>query len=274
MVSITYGHGKLYDFETVTGWTERATTADGSFATDGDVVTLTKTGAGEYYIDNDDDIGKSSTIYTKIMWRYKTSDTSIKAKIVLEFTGAEGTQEVLADESSTTWKVGSATITTAKTIDHIRLHADHAEGTVEYDFVLIYKNSFTFPTNQPENMTFTPASRYAHLKPPSRIGDITQYMGSDNATVDMICNLDVGVWKRTANPTDYIKGETFIDIHHNAKTEAWQWLDTETEQFKVTLEPPRFRRDGRGHTVDLTFKEYRLGSADSEEWYDRYGLNL
>jgi hypothetical protein len=271
MVTITYGHGKLYDFESVTGWTERGTTGDGSFATDGDKVTLTKTGAGDYYIDNDTDIDISTSLYPIILWRYKTSDTNIKAKIVAEFSDAS-TQTILAEVSSTTETMGYTTLTEAKTLDHIRLHADDATGTVKYDFVLVCKNLWTFPTQQPESMTFNPCPpNYADLIVPSRSGDITQGFATHLAEVDMTCNLDVGDWKRA---TDYINGEVFIDIAHNSKTEPWQWLDTETEQFKVTLRELTFNRIGGAHKVNLKWKEYRLGSAADESYVERYGLNL
>ena len=277
MVSLTYGHGKLYDFESVTGWTEHEDGNTASFATDGDVTTITVTvsaGNKTYYMDNDDNLGLSTSTYTKILGRYKTSDTNIKAEVVLEFSDA-ATQTVLAETSSTTWQTFSATITTAKTLDHIRLHADQATGTVEYDFVLVYQADFTFPSNQPEEMTFNPCPpRIAFLDVPGRSGDITQGLATHSSTVDMICDLDIGTWTRASNPADYIKGEVFIDIAHNLKDEPWQWFDSEYEQFKATLTDCRFVRRGDRHLLYVTFTEYRLGSAAAEEWYDRFGLKL
>lgn len=219
---------------------------------------------------NDNNLAISTTNYTKIMWRYKCSNDSIKAKIVVGDDAAYS-QEVLADSNSTEWTAGSATLTAAKTLDHVNLYADHAVGTVYYDFILFYTDDWDFPANQPESMTFTPGVEYARIKAPSRIGAITQHMGSDSATVEMVCNLDVGDWTREG---DYINGEVFHDISHNSKDEPWQWLDTEYEQFKVTMDPPRFVRRGDSHMVYLTFREYRHATASEENSVERYGLNL
>jgi len=59
------------------------------------------------------DIDILSTTYPKALFRYKTSSTSIKAKIVLVF--SSGTQTILDETSSTSWTTGTANITTAKT---------------------------------------------------------------------------------------------------------------------------------------------------------------
>jgi len=279
MVTLTYGHGKLYDFESVTGWTETELGSVGSFATDGDVVTITIAsigGTNTYYIANDDEhhIDVHSDIYTKILGRYKTSSSSIKAEVQLVFDDAS-TQTVLAETSSTTWKTFTTTITATKTIDHIRLHADQATGTVEYDFILIHQATFTFPTNQPETMTFEPCPpRLAFLDVPGRSGDIDQGLATHSGMYTLYCNLDVGTWKRAANPVDTINGEVFIQIAHQSKTDPWQWFDNEYEQLKVKLVSCQFTRRGNEHYVMVTLKEYRLGSAYAETWYDRYGLKL
>jgi len=161
--------------------------------------------------------------------------------------------------------------------------ADNANGTsqVYYDFLLIHKGTFTFP-NVAYGLDFTPPPRYATIPIPSRVGDITQGLGSESATVTASCDLNIdnatNDWKRpqgTLSPkTDYVNGEVFMEIAHRTYTEPWQWLDTGTEQFKVTLENPVFRRMGKGHVLDLLFREYRLGCASNEYYYERFGLNL
>jgi hypothetical protein len=273
MVSVTYGHGKLYEFEEVSDWSEYLGVGGGSFESDGSVVTMTKTDSNLYYISNDTDIDLSSTIYPKIIGRYKTSSTSIKTGVLIEFDDATWQWILGSDSSSTTWKTFTDTIVTGKTIDHIRLYANNAAGTVDYEFTLIHKGTFTFPEGQPVTMNFNPSSRYATLPVPGRIGDITQYMGSGLASWNMTCDLNIGSWKRTI-PADTIDGEVFINIHHNAKTEPWQWLDTETEQCKVTLDEPIFRRQAGRSYLDLHFKEYRENTASAETHDTRYGINL
>ncbi len=213
------------------------------------------------------------TIYTTLIYRYKTSNTNIKAKIEAEF--LSGTQTILPESSSTTWVTGSATLDTDKNnLDYIRLYANQATGQVYYDFILICKGFFTFP-NYGHGLEFTPPPRYARLAVPSRTGDVTQNLGSPDATVTIGCNLDIGNWKRTG---DYIDGQVFLDIAHNSSSEPWQWLDTGTEQFKATLDQLTFRRQADGNSVqrilDLTFKEYRRSSASHETYVERFGLNL
>jgi len=267
--TITYGHGKLFDFDTVTGWTEQGIIAAGSFAVDnGDAVKITKTAANYYYIDNDDNLSLSTTIYTKIYYRYKIGGGSIRAGIILEFSDAS-TQTILADATSTTWVTGSATITTAKTLDHIRLEATNDVGDVYYDFVLICKGAFTFPNA--ETIDVIPSSDLVRMAYPSRIGRAPQTMGADDTKILMTCDLDVGTWTRTG---DTIEGQVFIDINHNgSKSEAWQWLTTgQGHAFKARLETPHFVYHGDKQLINLTFYEYRLGSADEETYKERFTI--
>ena len=233
---------------------------------------ITSSGGNKvYYLWHSVDI--SPSVYPKFVYRYKTSNTNIKAKIEAVFTG--GNQDILSESSSTTWVTGSATLDTDKGgLQWIRLYANQATGQVYYDFVLVCKGIFTFP-NCGYGLEFTPPARYAMLEIPTRVGDITQNLGSPSATVTIGCDLDVGDWKRSG---DYIDGEVFLDIAHNSYTEPWQWLDTGTEQFKATLDTPVFRREADGNSarriLELTFREYRRSSASNESYVERFGLNL
>jgi len=186
-----------------------------------------------------------------------------------------GSQTILSESSSTTWVTGSATLDTSKgNLLWLWLYANQATGQVYYDFVLVCKGIFTFP-NCGYGLEFTPPARYAMLEIPTRVGDITQNLGSPSATVTIGCDLDVGDWKRSG---DHVDGEVFLDIAHNSSSEPWQWLDTGTEQFKATLDTPVFRRESNGNSVrrilDLTFREYRRSSASHETYVERFGLNL
>jgi hypothetical protein len=169
-------------------------------------------------------LGLSSTTCTKIRWRYKTTDTNIKAKIVIEFTDA-ATQEVLADSSSTTWVTGSATVTTGKTIKYVRLHADHATNQgVYYDFIQIYVDNFSFPNVV--DIPFEPSSRNVNLGIVSGLVLGTQNLGADPSSIELVCDLDMETTTYDWTPTGYTDNdELFLDILHNQSVDApWQWL--------------------------------------------------
>jgi len=281
MVTITYGHGWLSDCNTTTGWVE---TEDGNVGSvsvlydDWFIIHITSSSGNKiYYISYPDEGGASnlslnSTLYTVIYYRY-LANGSAKAKIVLVFSDAT-TQTVLAETTSTAWKTGFAYITSGKTIDHIRFYANQAAGDVYYDFALICMSIFSFP-NVGHGLDVRLPPRYAIIPISSRIGDVTQNLGSESATVNVSCDLNRGSWKRSG---DYIDGEVFYDIAHNSYQEPFQWLDTGSEQFKVTLETPVVHRisDGRKtqRILDLQFREYSRSSRNHETHVERFGLNL
>jgi hypothetical protein len=279
--SITYGHGKLYDFDSVAAWSEQAddhTPApdpDGTFAVlNGDWLDLSNTSGGEYRVCNTVALGINPLEYTKILVRYFTT-ADIKAKIILEDSGTDHFQTLLADTTELTMGLASATIgpfTDADNLAYIWLYADHAIGHVYCDFALICQGIFPFP-NDGFSLDFTPSPRYADIGIPSRDGDISQQLGSGNSEVDISCDLNIGNWKRSA---DYINGQVFTDIVQAASHigEPWQWLDTGEAQFKVTLRPPIFHYTGAERRLTLNFREYRLSTAHGETDVQRWGLNL
>lgn len=237
-------------------------------------------GATNEYVYYEKDISNlSSDIYTRWLLRCKTSVSANGANIIasLVFTAGDP-QTIVTDTYSTEWTVLSGTVTSGKTIDKIRVFAndDGTDGTfsVEFDFVLLHKGTFTFP-NVGGGLEVSFPPRYAVIPVFGRVGDITQGGGSELATVRASCDLDIGNWKRTG---DVVDGEVVYDISHNTSTEPWQWLDTGYEQFKATLETPRIRRESDGnrtsHILDLTFREYRLSDASNESYVERFGLNL
>jgi hypothetical protein len=95
----------------------------------------------------------------------------------------------------------------------------------------------------------------------------------------LVSGVVVDDWKRPqgvadASKTDAVRAQVFYQIAHKSSSEPWQWLDTETEQMKVTMEDPIFRR-GEGHDVlDLVFREKRVSDAGNENYAERFGLNL
>ena len=294
--SLTYGRGYGTDCESKTSWN----LTNSSIDTPTHVVQVndyfelqgTCDDAGdEYFYVEYDMTNISSDVYTKYLVRWKTSASSngLGAQVVLIFTvGDQYIVGSVAPEFSTDWTVSSGTITSGKTIDKIRLYANDEPNTVtagtyqvNYDFCLLHKDTFTFP-NVAFGLDFTPPPRYATIPISSRVGDITQNLGSESATVRASCDLDIdndtNDWKRpqgTLTPKDdYVNGEVFMEIAHRSYTEPWQWLDTGKEQFKVTLENPVFRRMGKGHILDLLFREKRVSDASNELYYERFGLNL
>jgi len=215
-------------------------------------------------------LGLSSTIYTKIRWRYKTSGTN-KAKIVLVFNDAS-TQEVLADSSSSTWAVGSATITSGKTIDHIRLHADHGAGAddVCYDWVGIFAADFTYPNAT--DIRFNPSSRNVLLGVPSSVALGYQNLGADPASIEIDCDLDMETttysWTR-AGDTD--KAEIFLNVLHNQSVDApWQWLTWGNKAARVVLDEVRFD-ESRG-TCTLVMHEFSDSNKANESYSERWNL--
>jgi hypothetical protein len=231
------------------------------------------------YITNFSNLGLSTTLATKIRFRYRTSSINVKAKIICTDDAAYS-DEVLSDDSSTSWKVGTFDLTTAKTLDHIRLYADHSTGYVDYDFALVYEGDFTFPNSirvEPEY----PINNEG-VTMPSRQGKGPQYMGDDGIACDLTCDLTRGTWIRTG---DTVVGDVFRDIWHNSNKEPWQWLDLtstqllDAERLKVQMRSLRFPRYATGtalhHEAIVRFREYRLSHAGTEEtWQSRLGTTL
>jgi len=295
MVSTTYGYknGYMKDCDDTTGWAKQDSAdplTSPALAIDSKQyfkISGTPDAVADewvaYYLDI---TNFSSDVYTKYLVRWKTSASAngLGARAKLVFTSGE--QDLLESSGvpqySTTWTVKSGTVTAGKTIDSVQFIADDypnsvASGTydVYFDFMLIHKDTFTFPYGP--SIEFSLPPKYAILSMPGRVGNVTQNLGSSLATVRIYSNLDMKTasWKRTG---DYVEGEVFYDIAHNSDSEPWQWLDTGKEQFKVTLEDPMFRRIDQGGKVtqlyNLLFREYRLGDASGETYVERFGLDL
>jgi hypothetical protein len=285
--SITFGHGVQVDCNRTSGgaegtWAEEgAEAANGTFSVlDDDYFDLENTGgAVDYGTYSGTDLTLDTDLYKYIKIRYKTSSASIKAKVVAEFTGAEGTQTVLAETSSTTFTVATVALDSGKTLDHLHLWANDAVGHVYYDFVFVYKNLFTFPNTQ-FGKRFIRAPCNAILEIPSRVGDITQNLGSHSARFECHCNLDRGSWKRLIadgyDANDYVNDQIIDEISHNSFQNSWNWLNTGMgRQFKVVLdEEPVTENLADRHSLDLVFREYRRSSASGETEIERFGMNL
>lgn len=191
---------------------------------------------------------------------------------------SDGNQTVLNNVNSTTLTTAAVTLTTGKTLTYVQFGANTANGTVYFDFVLIYKGDFTIP-NCAAGIDWMPTPRYAHLKPWGMIGSHTQNGGSDPAEWHIIGDLTNGTWTRTGD-TDHLLGEVFYDISHNSATEPWQWFNSGLGQCKVTLDTPIFHRaatnDKLDWTINIVLREYRLSSAgcSHESYGSRFHLEL
>lgn len=294
MTSITHTHGLLDEGDDSSVWAESRsgmTDPEATISSEyGDYLRLTGTlnDAGDEWLKATYDITDiSADLYPNYLFRYRTSLASngLGARLYVVYDDAS-TEFLLGETTpqfSTTFKTVAGTLVnySGLDIDKIVYWGDDYPNTVtggitpyvEFDFILFHKDTFTLPHNGHDLNLYIPP-RYGLLGPPGRIGDITQNLGNESARVEVSCDLDVGDWKRSG---DYVDGEVFYEIAHKNTTEPWQWLDTGTEQFKVTLENPIFRRIGGDvstHTLDLLFREYRLSDASSETYVERFGLDL
>ena len=182
------------------------------------------------------DLDLSSTIYTKIRFRYRTCyDTT--AKVILGYStydsGETPVQNVadgdacliMAETASTTWSIVTASIPTGKTVDHIILYACDGQGYAEYDWIEIYKDNFTFPNVV--DLRFTPSSRNVNLGIPSGLVLGTQNLGANPARIELDLDLDMETttyeWQRSASDRENV--DVFLDIIHNQSVDVdWQYL--------------------------------------------------
>ena len=273
--TISYGHGTLQDLTTTTGWTaggEAGATCTFSCLND-DVFSLYLAPAGGAkvcYVKNDTDIDISPNTYPKVIIRYKTSDATIKAKVVIEDDTA-ATQTVLAESSSTTWKTVTATLTLTGQIDHITLYVKGTTGTVYYDFVLICKGQFPFPSIS-NTVSLDMSPRNVQIPIPGRVGDITQNLGSPSCPIHVSGEMDSSTgWQGTNS----VVGEILYDIAQNSYVEPWQWFTSDVADLKVTLEScmlSQVSNVNAQRAFDIILKEYRGCSGSNETYAERFGL--
>ena len=227
---------------------------------------------------HDVNLGLSTTTYTKIRWRYICTGTS-QAKIVAVFSDAT-TQTVLNPTSSTTWTVGSATLTTAKTLDHIRLYANVGTGTVVYDFIQVSKGNFTFPNIVSINKSFE--QRLGFNSVFGAGGDSTQGGGSHSKNFDVTCDLTVSNdnddWRRPQGNTSKDTGETedgqvFDEIIHESydADNEWQWIDLEAYgEFKAVISVTAAPASEGERMLTLNVREYPGENANSQTEKQRF----
>ena len=274
--TITYGHGQLWDGEDVDGWDSVPNSSTVTFSiADCDFFDFCISSyVGDAYWVNHDALALNTDIYTKIRWRYKTSDSNVKAKIVLYFSGGDY-QVVLANSSSITCIPGVATITPNKILSYVRFYVDAAAGHVYIDYALIYKGDFSFPNSRDGIELRLPVDDVVQ-KPIGMSGALTDGFGSNLLEYDVQCDLTKGTWTRSG---DQRSGEVFLEIAHRSNVEAWQWFNSGLEQMKVRISNLRIPRQSTPLRMRwgfmFTLREYRLSDAgiDAETYRTRWGLD-
>jgi len=247
----------------LSGWKEHETGTTGTFSTlYGDIFDLSVSAgvAGTYYIENDaaTSIGLLTTAYPYILFRYKTSNILIKAKIEVMFTA--GSQIVLDETSSLTWKTGVVALSPGveKTVDYIKLYANQLTGNVYYDFALIYQGTFTFPDFKVLQPIFE--RKIAEIPIFMRDGDTLQSLGLKSPTLLMKGDMQHGEnWGTTAYPY----GEYLI---YNMRDDPWQWFTS--DKINCKLLPTYFGPEqsaASGQQCDWEFRGKMHSLADLGE---------
>ena len=284
-----YGVGFTYEGDRLTGGVEGtwdvtnhkgAATATFTINSENNLV-LTTDGADEIYTHNGTELGSAinTTTYTKIRWRYKrTGNTG--AKIVVTYHTAAA-QTVLIVGASNTFTVGSATLTPDDHIHEIQLYASAAAGTVVYDFIEIFSDTYILPNVT--NMSPPLILQDAVIPIPGRLGSINQALGSGSMEIRMTCDLDMEhtnlKWKRdlTGAPCDVNNIDILLETaHRGGGITPWIWLDIgdPAMQFKTRLVEVNPAYSEAGNTVELVWREYRHGTAGNETTSERFGLSL
>jgi len=270
----------------ITDWqeTEDGNTTTPSVTSD-DWLTLTVSASGgnavSYYsypseaTNHDTHLSIATTTYPLFNFRYICSG-SVKAKIVAVFSDAS-TQTILTDTNSTTWTVGSVTLTTAKTLDHLRLYANFAEGVVYYDFTQICKGTFTFPNIVALTKSFQ--RRDALTEVFGTGGDGMQGGGSHSKEFDLVCDLtvsnDTDDWKRgqgvLAGKTDSERAQVFDEIVQDSWDDVWNWISLEDRgAFKALIDITNAPSAGDSDTLTLHVREFRQTTANNETEAQRF----
>jgi hypothetical protein len=272
--AITYGHGKLDDsWSDLDDYTFTAAGSTGTYGiTTGYNLYMEITSfVGDVHIENDTNFALSTTLYPYIMFQYATEGAA-KAKVVAVFSDAS-TQTLLAETASlNAWSLELVALTAAKTLDHLVFYGCDDEGSVYYDFFLVCKGVFTFP--QYSKVTYNMQNRYSNTEVPSRLGRRKAWMGANEMVITIdgdIDHQDAG-WSREL---DTIAAQVLNEIHHNAHSEAWQWLLTDRATFKAVMEDLVITESNEQDYLfafQVVFSEFRLDNAANESANNRLGF--
>lgn len=275
--TITYGVGWQTDCGDRSDWSDDHAHEDGMSATltvdNGTVFNIAVSSvAGNKSVYYEYDIPTylgpiSSDKYSKFLVRYMTSNTSIRAKIVLVFTS--GTQTVMAETSNVNWTIFSETITPGKAIDMIRIYATQAKGNVYFDFISINKGTFSFPDFK--RIRINPKPKLAVIAIPSSDTDIIQHLGRANTEIFIDVEMKSG---ETWGGSKLTYGEYLMQVLYDR---YFQWLTTDQGNFKVMPNPSGFEftqdsDSGKQLLATFAFLEYDEGDASifiDSAWYGK-----
>lgn len=286
--TITWGHGFMTDCDDLTGYIEAVGGMAGAQASltvllnDIFQVEGTCDDAGDeycYYHYPDeggaDNLSLSTNTYTRYAIRWKTSASSngLGATATAVFNDASTQQLVGATnpEFSTTWTVSSGTLTSSKTLDHIRLGADDypnsiAAGTfqVYYDFVLIFKDLFTFPTVQPGGVWFKPRQKIVQTEIPGRDGDVLERLGMKSP--------EIVVQGKVLSGESWGSPDLEYLYYIVRDTDLWQWFTSDPVDCKVMLKDfdlGQVSESGFQADYELQFLMYSLSNLAEATWQSK-----
>lgn len=271
--SITYGTISQDDLGDKSDYTEHEDGASATLTVDNGTVFNIDVSAAVgnkkvyYEIDITDVDG---TIYTKGMVRFRTSSSSIKAKVEFVFDDAT-TEVVMAETDSTDWTTFLWTQSASKTVSKIRLYATSATGNVYYDFWSIYKGTQTF--HNFDDLDVNPRVKTAELPIFGSDTNVTQHGGRDNTIITiegpMRAKKD---WGSDYATTSVNFGEFLKQVLYDR---YFQWFTSDQGNFKVMPDPlgTHFRQSKNQDyqlRYILVLKEYDVGDASiftGKAWY-------
>jgi len=280
--TITYSHAVLYDDGDPTGWAKVETGTCPSTLTSefGDIFKIESapgTAGDDYVTYTKSGLSISTTLYRKLLVRWKTSDvgSGMEAKLKLTYTTVGAKTTTLG--FSTAWKTTTIALEEADTLTAIAMIADDnpntlAAGTfqVRFDFILV-ADIFIFPFVHDINVDFPECD--VHLPIPGRRNPVTQYVGGrEPVTITLSGKIDVGPSSSWGNPLlRYL-----IDIWQSSHSDAWQWLTiggaTDSDRLiNCKVRPGRLRigqikSDEATRTWSLPLKLYSLSNLDETTW--------
>jgi hypothetical protein len=212
-------------------------------------------GADNLLIDTDD--------YPNIMWRYKgMPGQTTCAKIELVFDGG-GTQIVLNETHTETLTVGTATIDAGERLDHVRLYATTGVGLVFYDFLMVYKGTFTFPKADVHPYWGNPAVSQLGVR---KGGGVPQDLGGEWSRIHITAEMTHESTADWGSP----KGKYLKQILHEQPNDLWQWLTLPSHDsaFKARIPQPIEMPYVNGKlNLDLWLEEYKLGATPPSTAY-------
>jgi hypothetical protein len=237
-------------------------------------------------------VGPTTGVSRNILVRYKTSVAAAGLGLAVKLVYSDGTTEwAFGTDTTPKYSIGytteTYTITSNKTLDHVRLYAKSEKATnSEYilvDFLLVCQGIFTWPFVS-GGVELEGFNNNQYLKIPSKVGNATQYLGADDSTIRVYGDIDstgtnaAGVplvgegWHGRWTAHD---AEAFYQILHYAFGDPWQWFTSDVASLKVTLDRMRIsqaKTDENLLSYELDMHEYRLGSANVETHLERFGI--